>query len=166
MARSKRKQIGPPFPLIEGVPFELFEAIERGAPDEAKRDLLVIMFSSRDGDRLVELGGATGWVSAMRVIVDSLGAIDPTDPDEYFTASDDVKRRACRLERGATRELALMFATTFTCYLRDELENAAYLENAEEVFPGHRFVIGWGATGPMIDVAYAVLERPMKQRKA
>lgn len=158
MARSARAL---PFSLHRGVPLELVRALDRGdaAPAAWRAPVLVVVFSSRAGDRLVPLGRADDFAAALRLLVDSLG-LDPArdgagDPERYPLADPAVLALTRELRDPALRELCLLIDNTLTA--RTSPRGALYLGPVERQFAGQRLVVGWEATGPMVDFAWAFL---------
>lgn len=150
-----------PFSLHRGVPLELVRALDRGdaAPEAWRAPVLVVIFSSRAGDRLLELGRADDFASALQLLVASLGlgaADDGSgDPDRYPLADPEVLALARELRDPALRELCLLIDNTLTA--RTSPRGALYLGPVERQFAGQRLVVGWEATGPMVDFAWAFL---------
>ena len=148
-----------PFDLVAGVPLDLVTRLDRGAPPaEPIRDLLIVQYSERAGGKVVEVGRADGFAAALRLMIDSLG-LEDGDPDKYFFLPPELAARVEKLHSAADREFLLLFATSFSVRRPADFEDDEYLTDTNVSFPDYAPVIGWSASGPMTDVAYAILER-------
>lgn len=148
-----------PFELVKGVPAALVRALDRGEalPDAWRVPVKVVIFSSRDGDRLVPFGEAGDYGAALRMIVDACQLSEGGDLDAYPMASPEITALVAELRDPALRSFCLMIENTLTALWPGELSEALYLRGLARAFPGTRFVVGWEATGPMVDLAWAFL---------
>lgn len=155
----RRPRAGRPFELVRGVPTALVRALDTGAeiPDEWRRPVRIVIYSARDAGALVTLGEADDYVAALQRVVTAFDFEDGGDPGAYPLASPETLALVATLRSAALRELCLMIENTLTPLWPEELGSALYLDGIEAAFPGERLVVGWEATGPMIDLAWAFL---------
>ena len=162
MRRTKRRSAcARPFELTLGVPAALIRALDSGAAlaSEWCVPTRVVIYSAREGGALVTLGEASDYGAALQLVLDALRLHESGggDPRWYPMASSEILALIAELTSPVLRELCLMIENTLSVVWPDELFASAYLSGIEDAFPAERLVIGWEATGPMVDFAWAFL---------
>lgn len=161
MSRRRARAAGArPFELVRGVPAALVRALDRGDPlPEAWRvPLRVSIYKSQD-ERMVPFAMAEDYGAALLAIVAVLVDGQGGDPEAYPLASPEVLALVEELRDPALRELCLLIDNTCTACWPEDVAESLYLHDLKRAFPGERFVVGWEATGPMVDLAWAFLVR-------
>lgn len=149
------------------MPTALVLAIDKGAPVPPawQRPIRVVIYSSGGRKRLVPLGEAGNYLDALRMVIKActVEGGDPGSPDAYPLASPEVLAFIAELQSPELREFCLFIDCTISPVWPNDLSEAVYLRRIEKAFPGEDFIVGWEATGPMNDLAWAFMGQRLEE---